>query len=61
MDAVLVPHGSPAGVAPAIQVLYDDGRNVALRVTIGAEVWTLVDNPDGITISNASVTTDART
>lgn len=61
-DTVLLPHGNeltPAQAAAAITVLHDDGARIVLRVVIGAETWTVVDNPGGGVITVGSLQTDA--
>ncbi|ANM31243.1 hypothetical protein ABI59_19190 [Acidobacteria bacterium Mor1] len=61
-DTVLLPHGdtlTPTQAAADISVTYDDGVNVAMQVEVGGETWTVVDNPQGISINTASLETDA--
>ena len=47
-----------------MQVLYDNGVDVAVQVIVPVgginETWTLVDNPDGMTIVGGGLNTDAR-
>jgi hypothetical protein len=62
-DSLLVPHGgdaSPSDVAGGIEVVYDDGIAIALKVAVGDETWTLVDNPEDTTVNVGGVATDAR-
>jgi hypothetical protein len=61
-DTVLLPHGddlTPTLAAANISVPYDDGVNIAFKVKVGNETWTLVDNPEGVTINASGVHTDA--
>jgi hypothetical protein len=61
-DTVLLPHGgdlTPTEAAGNITVRHDDGVNIAFKVTVGNETWTVVDNPDGITINTLDIHTDA--
>jgi len=59
MDALLIPHSLPLTAPPNVAVLYDDGTNVAIRVVIDDETWTLVDNPGGMPIDGDGIATDA--
>jgi hypothetical protein len=62
-DSVLLPHGpelTPTQAASNISVLYDDGQAVAIQVTVGDEIWTVVDNPAHTSITITGLSTDAR-
>ena len=61
-DSLLLPHGSeltPGAVAANINVVFDDGTNVVFKIAVGAETWTVVDNPGGLAINQGGVSTDA--
>jgi hypothetical protein len=60
MDALLIPHDLPLAGPPDVTVLYDDGTNVAIKVVIDGETWTLVDNPGGSSIDGDGIATNAR-
>ncbi len=62
-DSLLMPHGkelSATKAAEQIKVLHDDGKSVALQIRVGDETWTLVDNPDGSSLSADGLATDAQ-
>ena len=63
-DSILLPHGpeiSPLGAAGSIEVLYDDGINVAFKIIVADETWFVVDKPDPTVtyIDAGEVKTDA--
>jgi len=62
-DTLLLPYGgerSPGEVADDVEVVVDDGAALALKVSIGDERWTVVDNPDEVVIASVGLLTDAR-
>jgi len=61
-DTLLLPHGpeqTPEGAAEGVRVLLADPQRVALEVRIGAERWTLLDNPGGAPLEAPGLATDA--
>lgn len=64
-DTVLLPHGpslSPADAAADITVLHRDDATgaLALRIEVGDEIWTVVDNPVGAPMNvGGALLTDA--